>query len=297
MSTLSDADVARVLRVVAQGLDNQIDCNGLLNAADRLEKTMSCTVCGVVKHVNDFATPDVCEACNSKTAELEAQPVATPAPARQEPWSKPEHVPGPVCWIRAAEPGAVGYGSLFVAFDKRGIYTRDNDPEDAFVPWAEIHEYEHSLDRVTWLPCTVALPEPEPQEDEEAWIRAKTEELRNQSGTTWTESIEDAIRAGLAHARGGKERGVKTDRIKIGDWFNVEFHGTVEEVPVTVTKKLCVVVIQVEAGSESCWLSYGLTPDPTAPYHYGKTPVVWKRKDELKNPSDEPNYYKNYFTP
>jgi hypothetical protein len=233
MSTLSDADVARVLRVVAQGLDGQLDCNGLLNAADRLDRTKADDL-----HNPEHVTPDRIregwrllrkgekregevfkgrfwaaldrvwsDTCDLRFVETQTFLVpADPAPTRQEPWSKPEHVPGPVCWIRAAEPGAVGYGSLFVAFDKRGIYTRDNDPEDAFVPWAEIHKYEHSLDRVTWLPCTVALPEPDrAQEDEEAWIRAKTEELRNQSGTTWTESIEDAIRAGLAHARGGKE--------------------------------------------------------------------------------------------
>ena len=73
-------------------------------------------------------------------------------PARV-PWSCPEDVPGPVCWIRAS----LGFPRLVTAITDKGICVscvngRDN-PD--FFDWQQCSEvFEYSTDRKTWHPCT-----------------------------------------------------------------------------------------------------------------------------------------------
>ena len=78
-----------------------------------------------------------------------------PAPEPvSRPWSKPEDVPGPVCWIRR-QKGNVEM--LIVAIHEEGMMLNDAGGR---VPkeWSDISEHEHSTDRRTWLPCTVTEP-------------------------------------------------------------------------------------------------------------------------------------------
>lgn len=73
------------------------------------------------------------------------------------PWSKPEHVPGPVCWIRVA--GQVFTCALIVGVDSGGVVNFDPsmNAQDCITKWAafETIAHEYSTDRVTWKPCIV----------------------------------------------------------------------------------------------------------------------------------------------
>lgn len=84
-----------------------------------------------------------------------------PAP-KTRPWSKPEDVPGPVCWIRRNEvnaPHSDNVMAMIVNTSDIGFeyFTRQN----GFVNWCDVEKIsslEHSTDRKTWLPCTVIEP-------------------------------------------------------------------------------------------------------------------------------------------
>lgn len=70
------------------------------------------------------------------------------------PWSKPEDVPGPVCWIRRHN---CHWSRLVIMVNEKRISCIDGDCTAIksldFSELAEHHEY--STDRVTWRPCTV----------------------------------------------------------------------------------------------------------------------------------------------
>lgn len=71
------------------------------------------------------------------------------------PWSKPEDVPGPVCWVRFT--GGRG-PALVVEICRTGFYAGAyiGSAKGSFWNWVEINsEVEYSTDRVTWKPCTV----------------------------------------------------------------------------------------------------------------------------------------------
>lgn len=84
-------------------------------------------------------------------AEIEYRPKPEPK-VRQ--WSKPEDVPGPVCWLRAKiQPEILMLVSCIWA---NGIGL--NDGKAVFQKtWDRLFdgEWEHSTDRKTWHPCTV----------------------------------------------------------------------------------------------------------------------------------------------
>jgi len=64
-------------------------------------------------------------------------------------WSKPEDVPGPVCWLRL--PGG---DVMVIGFDSRGIQYAGLDMIATWL-WSQIDTVRYSTDRVTWHPCTV----------------------------------------------------------------------------------------------------------------------------------------------
>lgn len=82
-------------------------------------------------------------------------------------WSRPEHVPGPVCWIR--KKNGVNYNvgestpltdmkteAMIVSVSTRGFTYMAG--EYHLLWWAEtdmLSALEHSTDRITWQPCTV----------------------------------------------------------------------------------------------------------------------------------------------
>ncbi len=69
------------------------------------------------------------------------------------PWSKPEDVPGPVCWIRSEKGKSERLVTMVAGDGIRMFSLLGND--HAFFGWNYIAPYEYSTDRVTWKPCTV----------------------------------------------------------------------------------------------------------------------------------------------
>ncbi len=63
------------------------------------------------------------------------------------PWSKPEDVPGPVCWLQ----GASNVQRLISTILSTGIVTDTGGRAD----WSDLRDYMHSTDRREWKPCTV----------------------------------------------------------------------------------------------------------------------------------------------
>ncbi len=64
------------------------------------------------------------------------------------PWSKPDDVPGPVCWVRFAN-GDRG-AAMVISIDSAGARTIYGHSV-----WNDMIGWEHSIDQKTWLPCVV----------------------------------------------------------------------------------------------------------------------------------------------
>lgn len=69
------------------------------------------------------------------------------------PWSKPEDVPGPVCWIRKIDTER--FRVLVVAVRPDGIRCSLADDATQLLDWDQLDGREHSTDCKTWHPCTV----------------------------------------------------------------------------------------------------------------------------------------------
>lgn len=78
-------------------------------------------------------------------------------------WSKPEDVPGPVCWIRSEKDpdqmamvvGMFGAGVILTEFE--------GNLRPGFFSWQELNEEpkaQYSTDCREWQPCTVTEPQP-----------------------------------------------------------------------------------------------------------------------------------------
>ena len=67
------------------------------------------------------------------------------------PWSKPEDVPGPVCWIRWIDER--NNERMIVHVDGSGIFSGSQMKCVMF--GGEFLKWEYSTDRKTWKPCTV----------------------------------------------------------------------------------------------------------------------------------------------
>lgn len=74
-----------------------------------------------------------------------------PKPKRRVPWSCPEDVPGPVCWIKCSEKSELLQVTA-VASDGIGALTKGGG---IWLRWDQISRRNilHSTDRKTWLPC------------------------------------------------------------------------------------------------------------------------------------------------
>lgn len=68
------------------------------------------------------------------------------------PWSKPEDVPGPICWMRKKN----GWACMVVEVECNFVSIGGGGIAACKVTWDEMKYCEHSTDRKTWLPCTVA---------------------------------------------------------------------------------------------------------------------------------------------
>lgn len=78
-----------------------------------------------------------------------------PQPKRV-PWSKPEHVPGPVCWLRwPDEPENI---SMIVGMDADGVTSILGKDTPHFERWSSLRGQEYSTDRKTWHPCETEQP-------------------------------------------------------------------------------------------------------------------------------------------
>lgn len=80
-----------------------------------------------------------------------------PLPVPTRPWSKPEDVPGTVCWLRTFFDKTSD--ALIIATDRFGIYcvkqADGSNTHVGLVTWKELQSGEHSTDRITWKPCQV----------------------------------------------------------------------------------------------------------------------------------------------
>lgn len=74
-----------------------------------------------------------------------------PQPKRV-PWSKPEHVPGPVCWIR---PKSLPEGCALIIRVGPDTFAALAGSEVRSVGYGELWKYDHSTDRINWHPCEV----------------------------------------------------------------------------------------------------------------------------------------------
>ena len=71
----------------------------------------------------------------------------------QHPWSKPEDVPGPVCWIR--RDGGIKGLFLTTGIFKDGLAVNLKG-DGFFYSWQGLAtQWEYSTDLKTWHPCTV----------------------------------------------------------------------------------------------------------------------------------------------
>lgn len=72
------------------------------------------------------------------------------------PWSKPEDVPGPVCWMRHNRTD--GGCMLVIGIEpKLGIEALVWKSKVEILTWAEISGWEYSTDRRTWRKCEVVV--------------------------------------------------------------------------------------------------------------------------------------------
>ena len=73
---------------------------------------------------------------------------------KTRPWSKPDDVPGPVCWIRgSSEDSKSAYLVTCIVHDGISYGLRE---ETAFRTWDMLRRYcEYSTDRKTWHKCEV----------------------------------------------------------------------------------------------------------------------------------------------
>lgn len=81
------------------------------------------------------------------------------------PWSKPEDVPGVVCWIgRKDGKNIPGRGGMIITILDEGIcaWAGNKTGAIAFFSWDNIRKEkaEYSTDRKTWQPCVVTEAQP-----------------------------------------------------------------------------------------------------------------------------------------
>jgi hypothetical protein len=73
-------------------------------------------------------------------------------------WSKPEDVPGPMCWVRGPKRTHEAACSLIVSVSEDGICTTgelNGSASSTFNTWSALRrdEIEYSIDRRSWSSC------------------------------------------------------------------------------------------------------------------------------------------------
>jgi hypothetical protein len=74
-------------------------------------------------------------------------------------WSRPEHVPGPVCWIR--QKSSPDFQAMIVGTSPYGLDVvacpHNLEPKTylRIRKWSDLTDREYSTDRKTWQPCVV----------------------------------------------------------------------------------------------------------------------------------------------
>jgi len=83
-----------------------------------------------------------------------------PLPPVSRPWSRPEDVPGPVCWVRN---GDSDFESMILAIKDAGIFISGHTKQD-WLPWDLLtrHSGQYSTDRKTWHKCEVLDEDSQP---------------------------------------------------------------------------------------------------------------------------------------
>jgi len=92
----------------------------------------------------EFLVGDVWIKTSSICKDLPHRPI--PLPSAPRPWSNPEHVPGPVCWIRK-----LSFEAMITHIISTGFFAGSH----GYVEFVASLDYEHSTDRKSWHPCTV----------------------------------------------------------------------------------------------------------------------------------------------
>jgi hypothetical protein len=79
-----------------------------------------------------------------------------PLPPALRQWSKPEDVPGPVCWIRKSMCRTNGEWMILCLCISGARISSGTGRRITLISWVDLFSYEHSTDRKTWHPCTVS---------------------------------------------------------------------------------------------------------------------------------------------
>lgn len=77
-----------------------------------------------------------------------------PVPAARD-WSKPDDVPGPVCWLSDPDGGENMITSISACGVKYTFMQCDSECVVVFKRWDELTKHKHSTDRKTWRKCVV----------------------------------------------------------------------------------------------------------------------------------------------
>lgn len=72
-------------------------------------------------------------------------------------WSKPEDVPGPVCWLGSSSHQEINGQYLIVSVCVSGVWIM-NGERAILKRWKDIAPRTHSTDRKTWAKCEVTEP-------------------------------------------------------------------------------------------------------------------------------------------
>lgn len=70
----------------------------------------------------------------------------------------------------------------------------------------------------------------------------------------------------------------------IGQRVSIDISGEIDGVKVTVPTIGWVSSIRLGSDSEKTFFEYGITPDLTAPYHYGQQAKWWRCGDKITHP-------------
>lgn len=71
------------------------------------------------------------------------------------PWSNPDDVPGPVCWVRHSTRSNGSTGMMVIGLDAEGVEGMVHYASVELLKWKDMEQWEYSTDRREWKPCEV----------------------------------------------------------------------------------------------------------------------------------------------